>query len=256
MSNDNKEDFNAVRTLLLASPPGQFDLILDELQTLLINRDPPVLTDDAISSIRNEYNSKTGNIVISSNKDPNEDNNSQDDISSALRKTIDKHVESRFKGKALSSGSKVTRSDDSYRINLYAERYDPNNFNAASWFAKYNLRLDAESDKKWILDGSVDLRSHVFENEGNFHYETTLNLDAVKLSCDGVEAENISKSVIQNIRRWEDDVILEHVRITFENIGDGALKTLRRVMPVTRTRFDWNVRTHQFAKTLTHDVNK
>jgi hypothetical protein len=54
--------------------------------------------------------------------------------------------------------------------------------------------------------------------------------------------------VVKLIEKWEQELI-DSIAETYDSMGE-KLKSLRRVMPVTRTRMDWNVLSHRMRKML------
>jgi len=53
---------------------------------------------------------------------------------------------------------------------------------------------------------------------------------------------------VKQIGDWEQEVV-DSVAELYDSMGE-KLKSLRRVMPVTRTKMEWNVLSHRMVKLL------
>lgn len=60
----------------------------------------------------------------------------------------------------------------------------------------------------------------------------------------------MTRLIVEKIQSWEEDHVVTPFHEAYENLGTGALNKLRRVMPVTRTKFDWNVASHRLHKNI------
>ena len=65
---------------------------------------------------------------------------------------------------------------------------------------------------------------------------------------------NTVQSIIKKIEIWEEDHVMTPLHETYDKLSGGVLKKLRRIIPVTRTKFDWNVSNYQLHKDIGMDV--
>lgn len=254
-----KEDKQRIaKHLLLSSLPGHFNLILSDLQTILntstSDDDSLTLSPDWITSIREEYESKTGKYILSAKELHSSSANDGHDIQGLEEKLRD-HLSKYYSLKGVTSNIVVQADESStygtiYTILLYAERIQLQHFHSGSWTSQYTVDL---TNSKFLHGKSV-IHAHTFE-DGNV--QMTYKLDGpmsnthpnTKLSSSAPTVEQI----IVQIEQWEDDALqpLEHM---YESMNDGILKHMRRIMPVTRTKFDWTVANHKFVKTIGLDM--
>ena len=63
---------------------------------------------------------------------------------------------------------------------------------------------------------------------------------------------------MKKVQAWEDKEVMDKLADMYERMNNEYLKSLRRVMPITRTKMDWNVMAHRVRITLGegHDNDK
>lgn len=107
-----------------------------------------------------------------------------------------------------------------------------------------NLKLEAcwggEWQAQWIVDtqnnqinGHVNINNHYFE-EGNIQFNLSKDFGPIPIaSADG---PNIVKAIKNTETSYQNSVeeILE------EGLKDGIFKRMRRILPVTGSKFNWN----------------
>ena len=244
---DEKERFEVCHSILLSAPPGQFDLILSDLRSIR------QLSDEWANSVRKEYASRTGRDVLTDSADVGNNgvenvcgDERTEGIASALRERMSACMTENYSSNSSFSHKVVSLSSEEIVVKTYAERLDLRNYNAASWSSVYMLGVPKEG--RATMTGSIDLRSHSFEN-GNVQLRSKIDaLGPATVSGDGPEA--LADAVARQISTWEYDDAQGRLASMYESLGDTTLKSLRRVMPVTRTRMDWNVRAHRVARTF------
>eukprot|EP00557_Chaetoceros_sp_GSL56_P012626 CAMPEP_0176478088 /NCGR_PEP_ID=MMETSP0200_2-20121128/997_1 /TAXON_ID=947934 /ORGANISM="Chaetoceros sp., Strain GSL56" /LENGTH=239 /DNA_ID=CAMNT_0017873997 /DNA_START=78 /DNA_END=797 /DNA_ORIENTATION=- len=235
MTDSTSVHLRIVRELLLSSPPGQFDVILEDLRELLSS--PP---NEWIEKIRMEYNTLTGRQALFQTTPVK----SEDPL--GLQEGMKLHVDKYYSGKGVQCNYVIDSSFSSgsvCSILLYAERIQLQQFHAGSWTAKYNI---TKNDNNILcIKGKAILHAHAFEN-GNVQLKTTVEFPSVEIT---------SKNVFQQIQIW-DESLVESLTAMYDEISSDALKKFRRVMPVTRTRFDWNLLGHRGIRQLGAEVQK
>uniref|UniRef100_A0A6U6CGT5 F-actin-capping protein subunit alpha n=1 Tax=Odontella aurita TaxID=265563 RepID=A0A6U6CGT5_9STRA len=102
------------------------------------------------------------------------------------------------------------------------------------------------------MSGVVDLVAHSFEN-GNVQMRSSIPLGPVPLAVPA--PADTAASIVLQIQRWEDADVQSKLGELYDSVnngeGGGMLKSLRRIMPVTRTRMDWkNAGVHRLARTM------
>lgn len=244
-----------VRSVLLASPPGQFDLVLEDLQSISPKSVPDVAV---VSVLRAEWATSTGYAIVETSAADNSSDES-DGCVCALRKAMDDYVSLKFSSPGVRAAHQVCRSDaTTITITTYAARIDLHNHNAGSWKACFKV-----SPEVGHVCGSVSITAHTFENGGNFQLHSNIFLDETNAECitsnDDSDKQLLwAKSIVEQIQAWEDTEVMVKLMDMYERISREYLKSLRRAIPITRTKMEWNVMAHRVRVTLgeVHDKDK
>ncbi|KAL3816107.1 hypothetical protein ACHAXA_004532 [Cyclostephanos tholiformis] len=246
----------AIRRILLASPPGQFDIILEDLRSILPK--PTLLEPNFVAVIRSEWDAANGRSAIPAGGDAGSECGDVKFYINSLSEAMDLHLATNFSSPGVRAAHNVTAStvDETPTLTIatYAERIDLQNHRAGSWKGCYKICPTSGS-----IHGEISVWAHTFENGGNVQLISNISLDATLSRCsttDGSEKRSSwSSAVTRQIGSWEEIELMKYH--TYESIG-SSLKRLRRVMPVTRTKMEWNVMAHRVKQTLSegHDKDK
>ena len=211
------------KSILLSCPPGQFDKILAELRALWR---PGSIGDDFIASVRGEWEVLTGRRTLLGQQ-------SEHECPLALGRAMDEFIALQYSSPSVCAAWGITEGT---RVRIYAERIDVNNSIAGSWKSNYTISADGGS-----ISGNTEVIALAFESGGNVQLHSTLRFDKVEVGPPGrLENEELwAKSIIERIRCMEDEAV-EKLNLTVAEVSTTSLKSLRRVMPVTRTKFDWD----------------
>ena len=247
---------DAVSSLLLASPPGQFDLVLEDLQSIASKSMPDA---GCLSDIRAKWEESTGYSILKSSAVDITNEEVTDGCIYALRNSLDNYMGNKFSSQGVHAANQVQGDKSMITIEIYASRIDLHNHNAGSWKATYSV-----NPSSGCISGSVSITAHTFENGGNVQLHSDICLDETDgADCiipneDGEKLESWAKSVVKRIQAWEDTEVMSKFDEMYERMNNEYLKSLRRVMPITRTKMEWNVMAHRVRTTLGegHDKDK
>ncbi|KAN0062234.1 F-actin-capping protein subunit alpha [Thecaphora frezii] len=127
-----------------------------------------------------------------------------------------------------------------YVFHHVGNKYHLSNFWSGRWRASYTLDV-AES----TLSGSLQIQVHYFEN-GNVQLNTDkskvvpLPLSHLDLASSAKgDVKKTAEAVVRVVEKLEDDYqkLLDQ---TYEEMGENAFKALRRALPLTKNKIDWN----------------
>lgn len=267
----------AINSILLASPPGQFDIILDDLRSLLPKSSVSTLLESrVVNDVRAEWEASTGRSTLAAAADcdggvgKSESDDANQCYISSLSNAMDTYLASNFSSSGVRAARTVTiastaDTDDAPKrtltINTYAEKIDLHNYQAVSWKGCYTISLPLASTSN-ILQGQIDIWAHTFENGGNFHLRSNISLNAkikqpIGAASDDNEQQSAwASSITQQIECWDKVEVMQHITEMFDSIRHTYMKRLRRVMPITRTQMDWNVAGHRVVQTLCEGHDK
>ncbi|KAL3756626.1 hypothetical protein ACHAWU_002529 [Discostella pseudostelligera] len=267
----------AINSILLASPPGQFDIILDDLRSLLPKSSVSTLLESrVVNDVRAEWEASTGRSTLAAAADcdggvgKSESDDANQCYISSLSNAMDTYLASNFSSSGVRAARTVTiastaDTDDAPKrtltINTYAEKIDLHNYQAVSWKGCYTISLPLASTSN-ILQGQIDIWAHTFENGGNFHLRSNISLNAkikqrIGAASDDNEQQSAwASSITHQIKSWDKVEVMQHITEMFDSIRHTYMKRLRRVMPMTRTKMDWNVAGHRVVQTLCEGHDK
>lgn len=276
-SNPHDNILRISKHLLLSSPPGQFDLILSDLRNIIAEENSEgsssIVDSDWINQVRSEFESRSGKCVLHAKNNNVEDGvGGRDDeiakdlasdsgateIERSLEEKMRGYLETYYSSKGVDSNVQITSTTESnsshdggssFTVLLYAERIQLPKFHAGSWLSRYNITI--VPNLKIIMDGSVIIRAHTFEN-GNVQMNSTASLGPITIM--NQSSSTTANVIVEKIQSWEEDHVVKPLHEAYDNLGSGVLKKLRRVMPVTRTKFDWNVASHRLHKNIGMDI--
>jgi len=252
------EQFQIVERLLLSSPPGQFQQLVSTLQFILEDSatdggTAPILNRESIQQIQNTYNSTTGReaLVLSQSKNDQGDDDNSNDFGKELKRSLKNYLEKHYSSKGVESDFFMKASDDgsTYDIILYAERIKLKQYHAGSWVARYTI---VNSDNSiTTVNGTVKIHAHSFEN-GNVQIKSETELPTAAI--ENTNSSDLVEGIVTQIQKWDEECVLQPLHGVYQDMSTDIMKKMRRVMPVTRTRFDWNVEGHRFVKAVGADM--
>ena len=107
-----------------------------------------------------------------------------------------------------------------------ANKYSPNNFWNGRWRSLYILDPSASS-----LTGTIKVDVHYYE-DGNVRLLTT---KPVTLSPGSLTAQTVVREIAVAEKKYQ-----EELNKGFTNLSEGAFKGLRRQLPITRQKVEWD----------------
>lgn len=115
-------------------------------------------------------------------------------------------------------------SDGSIVILLVANKYSPQNFWNGRWRSTYTLKPSASS-----LSGTISVDVHYYE-DGNVRMSTKKEVQT--------GGAGSAESVVREIAKAENK-FQEELNRAFVTLAEGSFKGLRRQLPITRQRVEW-----------------
>ncbi|KAJ3134524.1 F-actin-capping protein [Physocladia obscura] len=115
---------------------------------------------------------------------------------------------------------------------IVSNKFNPTNFWNGRWISEWTVSLDFD-------DVKGDVRAHVhYYEDGNVQLKASKQL-SVKRSATEIDPTSFAASVVKVILKAETDYQMA-LNVTYSQISDTTFKSLRRALPITRTKFDWN----------------
>ncbi|KAM0252869.1 hypothetical protein ACHAQJ_007499 [Trichoderma viride] len=148
----------------------------------------------------------------------------QTDLVKSTLKSLGTYVKEHFPNAAL--GVYPTESASKVAIVIVANKYSPNNFWNGRWRSLYIF--DPSSG---TLEGSIKVDVHYYE-DGNVRLLTNKPTTASIPSGTGA---GIAKEIASTEKKYQEDL-----NKSFVSLSEGAFKGLRRQLPVTRQKIEWD----------------
>ncbi|RHZ20210.1 hypothetical protein DYB37_003827 [Aphanomyces astaci] len=257
------EKLNVAKGFLLASPPGEVRDVSKDVAKLLPRG---LLSDTALRGILHTYNVENSLPV----QIPNEDESKRlvvcqegevdvghyldthgrkvwgfDHVTQEILAQDVQDASARFTSSLEPlpdrGGAAVFATDSTITIVLSTERVSLRNFWSGRWKSKWtltNVSPDAAT-----LAGRIDLHVHYFE-DGNLQLQSHKDVAPVP-----VTGESLAQAVLA-VLRAEEHVVHSNLEDMYINMTEETFKEMRRVMPVTQTKMEWNLYAHRTAKDL------
>jgi hypothetical protein len=159
--------------------------------------------------------------------------------SKSLIKSLEKHASDHYPNSSY--GVYPIEDDSKIAILLVANKYSPNNFWYARSIPQLNARLIRARNGRWrslyilspsssSLVGSIKVDVHYYE-DGNVRLLTNKPVS--------LAASSAATSIIREISVAEKKY-QEELNKGFTSLSEGAFKGLRRQLPITRQKMEWD----------------
>ncbi|KAL4722406.1 F-actin-capping protein subunit alpha [Fusarium chlamydosporum] len=148
----------------------------------------------------------------------------QADLVKSILKSLSPYVDEHFANAA--HGVYPIESDSKIAIVIVGNKYSPNNFWNGRWRSLYIF--DPSSG---ALEGSLKVDVHYYE-DGNVRLLTNKPVSSTISSANGA---GIVREISTTEKKYQ-----EELNKGFVSLSEGAFKGLRRQLPVTRQKIEWD----------------
>ncbi|KAM3555857.1 hypothetical protein ARSEF4850_005799 [Beauveria asiatica] len=148
----------------------------------------------------------------------------QADLTKSTLKNLATYISEHFPNAAY--GVYPIESDSKVAIIIVANKYSPNNFWNGRWRSVYTFDPSSGS-----LEGTIKVDVHYYE-DGNVRLQTK---KPVSLSVASGTGAGIAKDISSTEKKYQ-----EELNRGFVSLSEGAFKGLRRQLPVTRQKIEWD----------------
>ncbi|KAF1953215.1 subunits of heterodimeric actin filament capping protein Capz [Byssothecium circinans] len=146
-----------------------------------------------------------------------------DDLVKSLVKSLSTHASEHYPKSSI--GVYPTEDDTQLAILTVANKYSPSNYWNGRWRSSYIY--NPSSNK---LTGAINVDVHYYE-DGNVRLLTKKD---VSLSVSGGSAAEVVRQIAGAEKKYQEDL-----NKAFASLSEGAFKQLRRQLPITRQKIEW-----------------
>jgi capping protein alpha len=117
-----------------------------------------------------------------------------------------------------------------FTLEIVGNRFNPSNFWTGRWRTRWVVDRAARS-----VTGTIRVDVHYYE-QGNVQLATE---HRASFELPEGEGAALASAIVSSIARIETEYQLE-IGDVYQGLGDKAFRALRRALPVTRQRVDWD----------------
>jgi len=147
------------------------------------------------------------------------------DLIKSLLKSLSPYVKEHYP--SVSYGAYPIENESAIAIIIVANKYSPNNFWNGRWRSLYIL---SPSDS--LITGALKVDVHYYE-DGNVRLLTTKPVS--ERVSNGGNATEVARLISAMEKKYQ-----ESLNRAFAALSEGAFKGLRRQLPITRQKLDWD----------------
>ncbi|KAL4921494.1 F-actin-capping protein subunit alpha [Aspergillus aurantiobrunneus] len=210
------ERYNESQLVTVKLPGASQEVIVSEFSKLDGNRyfDVESQTSFEVDHIAQEASAAQSYVLESQNAD----------LIKSLLKALGAHAREHYP--SSSYGVYPIENDSAIAILLVANRYSPNNF----WNGRFRSIYQVPVGHSTTVTGKIHVDVHYYE-DGNVSLNTTKPVD---VSVPNATAEGIISRIATAERSYQ-----EELNKAFGQMAEGAFKSLRRQLPITRQKVEW-----------------
>jgi hypothetical protein len=134
------------------------------------------------------------------------------------------------------------------RIVLASRHSRPRGCWAGLWMSQWTASWELQDARQPLLEGSILFMSHYTE-DANLHFQRRHKARTSLPAHCSKDPEAFAKEMREAISATEAD-FHESTEATSVSMGAGPLKAMRRVLPLSKERFDWHPIRHSLVKDI------
>ena len=164
------------------------------------------------------------------------------DLQESLAQELIQHQNSKYGPKGVTCARDFQWGESANHIYLstYAELIDGNNSRTGSWTALWIIHAEnAPGVNEAEIKGEVSMRAWCYE-DCTIHMDGSQSFESTSVAGDADEGLSLAKVIVMQIKEWESEAI-EALQNIYGDEMDGTLKSIRRVLPITKQRLKWDI---------------
>jgi hypothetical protein len=241
-------DEEAAKAILRAAAPGQFDDVAENIKNL--GNQTISGSDSWLTEVQDDFKE------LQCIDDVNTSNELDHPIAKPLHEKLKQYQNDNFMSKpgvsvariAMTTG--VQNNSSQLLVHTYAEKIDTPNQYSGCWTATWTI--DKVELGVGEIYGHVAVHSCAYE-DGNVQLKITKEFPCITVgkaaSLKADEEPSLEDGIVQQIMKWE-LIILEILESMKDSVTSDHLKSIRRILPITKQKMNWDANAHRSVKTL------
>eukprot|EP00751_Fragilariopsis_kerguelensis_P024496 CAMPEP_0170862630 /NCGR_PEP_ID=MMETSP0734-20130129/19120_1 /TAXON_ID=186038 /ORGANISM="Fragilariopsis kerguelensis, Strain L26-C5" /LENGTH=244 /DNA_ID=CAMNT_0011237331 /DNA_START=50 /DNA_END=784 /DNA_ORIENTATION=+ len=240
--------YEAAKSILRTAAPGHSDAVAENIQKL---GNQKFSSDQWLTEIQDEL---TESYCIDTNI-----NELDHPLAKSLHEKLKQYQNDIFLSKpgvsARVAVTAVQNNSNQLLVHTYAEKIDNPNKNSGNWKASWTI--DKVELGVGEISGHVVVHSYTHE-DGNVQLTISKKFPRVsvrKVSFKEDEGPSLVDGIVQQIMKWE-TIILGILVSMNDSVTSDHLKSIRRILPITKQKMNWDANAHRSVKTLTKTTRR
>jgi capping protein alpha len=263
-----EEKLQIAKHYLLSSPPGQFTEVLADVKNIVSDE---ILNEDVSQTFARVVNLRQARIVSTPNGQKalivpaaevepevffepvegstfrvdhlclstdavGQSEQNADETQEKLRRAIQSRLNSYVKSAMVTdmAAGGAYHKDGGIFIVIAGERSNLKSFWSGKFQSQWNVTVDGSTAR---LSGESKIHVHYFE-DGNLQMQTSKSFPAETLNWKN-EVE-LADAIFTRIQAFE-NALQNGLDDMYTNMNNETFKSMRRIMPITKTKMDWNL---------------
>ncbi|KAI9353373.1 F-actin-capping protein subunit alpha [Zopfochytrium polystomum] len=261
---DDEEKKQLVRSFIMDAPPGEINDVFNDVRVLLEDDD---LLQDAVTEPFRDYNTENHLNITSpagdyevlitkfgeiepgryvdprskqsfifdhvrqevSHTEPFEPDSETEPFREAVEAEVDRYLDDHYPDGIATVYGKPGKE---IIIAIVDNKFNPNNFWNGRWTSHWSFVAG-----KLEVNGTVKINVHYYE-DGNVQLQSTKDIKLSLSSPPSQDPAALAAAVVKAISKAESDFQVA-LNESYAQLSDSIFKSLRRALPVTRTKVDW-----------------
>lgn len=149
-------------------------------------------------------------------------------------------------GAAYLESSGSTPGSFTVRIAISSRQCRPRGYWAGTWASSWSVTFDPQGKGPVVVEGTICFATHYAE-DGNVHFRRKVDRSE-SIAC-AADAASFGRDLVRAVRNAEEAFHSETDDLC-SAFGGGSLKVMRRVLPLSKERFDWRPIRHALVRDM------
>lgn len=225
-------EYNLAQFIIVDVPGTNHQSIISKIA--LISKTSDEDTSERFLDPRSNTTFKFDHLSLeASDPQPYEPDANSETFRTALEASANTYLSSHFPDGTTSVFSSPDNREV-FIIQIIANRYNPSNFWSGRWRSEYEINLGSRS-----VQGRIAVNVHYYE-QGNVQLAANHEVSLPAPSTILQSSPTVSATKVLALIEKEEGEYQISLTETYQNMSEKTYKSLRRALPMTRSKMDWD----------------